>query len=361
MTGVAADWLLAYWLHGVVLGAGALLVARLGVRRPATRALLWRTALFAPLVTATLALLSSREGGTRTLSVTSPVRPWIAPEWGRRDVRVIVEQRSGEAPVRAVTVHDPLAGAMAAGVCVVAALAAAAGALGLARRQRAARRALARRTPVAWEGDVALSTAPDIASPVALRGGEICIPMPRFFALNGDEQRGVLLHELAHLERRDPAWLDAARVVTALAWWQPLNRVMLAALRRDTELAADDRAFVRGARPTALVSALAHFAAALEPTAGAALADGDSPLVARARRILADVDRAPRTAPALMLFVVTVPLLAALIALPRPSTAAVVPPLPPKMDDAHGMVARRQEMRIVRTLGPEPHWLVVGR
>ena len=361
MIGVAADWLLAYWLHGVVLGAAALLIARVGVHRPATRALLWRVALFAPPISATLALLAGSETGARTLSVATPLRPYVAPEWGRRNVRVIVEQRSGEAPVRIVTVDDRLAGAMATGMCALALLASVGGLVTLARRHRSARRALARRTPVAWDGDVALSTAPDIASPVALRGGEICIPTPHFFALNGAEQRSVLLHELAHLERRDPAWLDAGRLVAAVAWWQPLNRVMLAALRRDTELAADDRAIARGAQPTALVSALAHFAATLEPTAGAALADGDSPLVARARRILADIDRTPRTVPIAMLFVVTVPLLAALIALPRPSTAAVIPPLPPKPEDVAGMLAHRQEMRIVRLVVPEGHGVAVGR
>lgn len=350
MMRLAADWLLAYWLHGVTVCALALLVGR-GVRRPATRVLLWRAALFAPIATATLALAGRATGSERAVDVTTPLRRLVGPAPGRRDVRVVVRQL-GSGPIERTTlVDDPLGEALSRATCGLVLLASVIGGAAMTRRRRRARAALAQRTPIATYGSITLSTAPAIASPVALAGGEICVPTPDFFALSRDERRGVLLHEMAHVERGDPLWLDSARIVAAVAWWQPLHRRVLSALRRDTELAADDRAIARGARPTALVSALAHFAAGMEPGAGVALADasdGDSPLVARARRILGDVDRRPRPLATALVVTIAIPVLLALVVAPRPSTLGT----PPRFGErpppgAKVVMWMEQEQRIV--------------
>lgn len=348
MISIAADWLLAYWLHGVVLATAALLLGRVAVARPATRTLLWRVALFAPLATATFAVAT--RGARQEVDITAPLRALVSPELGRRDVRVLLRARRGELPVRTKIVDDPFGDLVSAATVALALAAATIGGVTMARRRRRARAALAVRTPLAWEDGISLSTAPAIGSPVALRGGEICVPTPDFFALTADEQRSVLLHELAHVERRDPAWLDAARALAAMAWWQPLNRIVLSALRRDTELAADDRAIDRGARPTALVSALARFAAGMEPGAGVALADasdGDSPLVTRARRILGDVDRSARPIPAMLVVLAAVPVLMALAYAPRLTTAADLPDIGAPPVNGRKMVLMVRERAVV--------------
>jgi len=282
-----ADWLLAYWTHGALLCALVWLVARRLALRPAVRAVLWRVALFAPPLTATVAVTLP---AAPALSVTSALRPRLSPRWRSRDVDVQVLQRPDAAARRAVIVRDPLERALSLGVCVVAAAAVAAGGAARLRRRGRDRRALRTRTPLGVHGGARVSAAAGLTTPLALRGGEICVPADDWPTLGAAERGSVLLHELAHVERADPAWLDAARVVAALAWWQPLNRVALRELRRAAELAADDLALARGADPRALVAALAHFAERLDadaPALGAGLGADDSPLVARARRILA--------------------------------------------------------------------------
>ena len=292
MSARVADWLLAYWAHGVLLCALLWLVARRVATRPAARVVLWRVALFAPPITASVAV--TLPVTAPALSVTSLLRSRVPPRWRARDVDVHLLRRTGLPPTRAAVVRDPLERALSLGVCGVVALAAALGAVVLLGRRRRDRRFLRERTPLGVHRGVALSGASGLATPVALRGGEICVPAGEWTALGAAERESVLLHELAHVERGDPAWLDAARVVAALAWWQPLNRVALRELRRAAELAADDLALARGADPRALVAALAHFAERLDaaaPALGAGLGADDSPLVTRARRILAG--RAP--------------------------------------------------------------------
>jgi beta-lactamase regulating signal transducer with metallopeptidase domain len=321
MTAALADWLLAYWTHGVVLGAALLLVGR-RVVRPATRAALWRVGLVAPIVTATVATLAAVGGPA--VSVTAALRPHVAPSLGLRRVHARVVRHDPEPPRRTitVTVTDPLAARASRLVCLVALAGSVAGALSLALRRRRAARLLAPRTRLGHDGGVVLSQVSGLATPVALRNGEICVPA-EFGRLSDAERRGVLLHERAHLERADPAWLDVGRVVVALAWWQPLNRRLLAALRRDAELAADDVAVARGAERWALVSALAVFAERVERdrlAVGAALDGGDSPLVARARRILGEHAPGRELPRAALIGLTALALLAPLLA-PRPSTA----------------------------------------
>lgn len=78
-------------------------------------------------------------------------------------------------------------------------------------------------------------------TPFVLCASEICLP-ERSLELGLDSIEAVLAHELAHIERRDGVWLQAALLLQALAWFQPLNRKLRAELLETAELAADDRA-----------------------------------------------------------------------------------------------------------------------
>jgi beta-lactamase regulating signal transducer with metallopeptidase domain len=63
-----------------------------------------------------------------------------------------------------------------------------------------------------------------------------------------EKQRGVLLHELAHLKRGDPLALWAAQWVKALHWFNPLVWLTLRQLRADQERACDDAVLRHGVR-----------------------------------------------------------------------------------------------------------------
>lgn len=62
------------------------------------------------------------------------------------------------------------------------------------------------------------------------------------------KMRGVLLHELAHLKRRDPLALWAAQWVKALHWFNPLVWLTIRQLRADQERACDDAVLRHGIR-----------------------------------------------------------------------------------------------------------------
>lgn len=62
--------------------------------------------------------------------------------------------------------------------------------------------------------------------------------------------RAVLLHELAHVERRDVAFQIAVHTITAFWWFQPLAWILRRALRKESELACDSEALRRGFRPS---------------------------------------------------------------------------------------------------------------
>ena len=97
-------------------------------------------------------------------------------------------------------------------------------------------------------------------TPQLLIGPQDSVPMvwgvlrPRLLLPSGfeswssDKQRGVLLHELAHLRRRDPLALWVAQWVKALHWFNPLAWLTLRQLRADQERACDDSVLRHGVR-----------------------------------------------------------------------------------------------------------------
>src|SRR5271166_3977624 len=61
-------------------------------------------------------------------------------------------------------------------------------------------------------------------------------------------QRAVLLHELAHIQRRDVASQLFAHLTTALWWFQPLSWISRRSLRQESERACDELVVQCGVR-----------------------------------------------------------------------------------------------------------------
>jgi TonB family protein len=111
-----------------------------------------------------------------------------------------------------------------------------------------------------------------------------------------ERRRSVLLHELAHVRRRDAATHLLARVAMAVDWWNPLAWVAWREFLKERERATDDLVLHAGARASDYASHLLDAARGLQTPgaigwAAAAMAR-PSQLEARLRAILdSGVDR----------------------------------------------------------------------
>ena len=69
-------------------------------------------------------------------------------------------------------------------------------------------------------------------------------------------RRAVLLHELAHIRRRDVAAQFFVQTISALWWFQPLIWVLRRGIRQDSELACDSEVMAAGMRPSVYADVL---------------------------------------------------------------------------------------------------------
>lgn len=73
-------------------------------------------------------------------------------------------------------------------------------------------------------------------------------------------EREILIHELAHLARRDCAWQFIAQLAAALVWFQPLIWILAREMERAAEEACDDRVIAQGGNRGTYVRTLADLA-----------------------------------------------------------------------------------------------------
>jgi len=99
----------------------------------------------------------------------------------------------------------------------------------------------------------------------------------------------VLLHELAHVRRKDSLSQTLAQLVAAFYWPNPLMRPALRALRREAEMAADDAVLAHGIKPSAYAGELVQLASELggRRIALAGMSMAGSALEARVKSALA--------------------------------------------------------------------------
>ncbi len=97
-------------------------------------------------------------------------------------------------------------------------------------------------------------------------GGHGTIALPASWRLWGsDRLRRVLLHETAHLQRRDGWWTVLGGLATAVYWFHPLVWALHRLSRREAERAADDAVLLAGEPASGYAEELLSLSAALRP------------------------------------------------------------------------------------------------
>jgi beta-lactamase regulating signal transducer with metallopeptidase domain len=322
-----ATILFTYAGHSAAACLVALGLARL-LRRPQDRDVIWKAAIIAPLLTTAVAAARLATGAQ--FDVSEWVRRAASYRLPGREVMVrITRDASGERIVHRV--NDPVTLTIASIVVVVAAICIGIASVRMLSRYRRRGVLLADRRSLTTSADVRISIAVNLPSPVALGRREICLPLEVAAEFSADHRGALVAHELAHLERRDPAWFGAVEIIAAFSAFQPLIWPVVRAFRRDVELICDEAAVRRTSNPHALIGALAKLASpfdARSPMHGAALAHDGSPLVARAERIaaLVRVDDARRVGARATL--VAAALIAGLFAVPTIASSPRDPELP---------------------------------
>jgi beta-lactamase regulating signal transducer with metallopeptidase domain len=312
LTDIAAAWLLTYLVHSTLILLAAWIVTSRRRMADAARDILWKSALVGGIVTASIQTAVAHEPLGGQLSLAATTAPSATPS-----MRVTVQQDgSGLAPRFLVT--RPKGTHWTSTLAVLWLTTAGLGLLWLTFGHARTLRVLGGRTSLDGTpiGDrmrellsrtgvrkpVHLTCSAKIASPLALPGGEVCVPRRALMGLEPMEQDSMLAHEIAHLVRRDPQWLVAARVIEAVLFVQPLNRLARIRMQEAAEYLCDDWAVARTSHPVTLAKCLAAVAEwvgraprldapRLHPLSAMVEGSG-SPLVRRVGRILSE-----RTAP----------------------------------------------------------------
>jgi hypothetical protein len=288
----AATALLTYAVHSFAACGIALLGARL-LRRPHDRDIVWKAALVAPILTTAIAIgLSARGARGPFVDLGLLVRHASPTKLPGRAVHIRV-LRDGDTARVDRWFSDPVTLALSSSALALALLiVGVASTQAVIRRRRLADAVAARRdigeVPLANGRTARLSAAPELQSPVAFNGVEICLPDDVVRGFPERHQRSLIAHEMAHLDRRDPAWFGVIEVIASLSAFQPLMHAVVRAFRRDVELICDEAAVRQTNDQHSLISALALLASPFDPRSplhGAATAYDGSPLLGRAERI----------------------------------------------------------------------------
>lgn len=347
--GQATAWLLTYALHSTLFLCLAWLASRRLSRWSRLEEAVWRFALLAGLVTATIQLAAGREPLAGRWTLEAPAQTVSVAEVARTQhaAPLRIAERKVAAPVRSslpVPAAAPAPRIDLRGNLQILVLGLwAAGALLLAMRwgwsYLRLRRRLRARPEVIGGGMfsilgrlsgeqgmaplVRLTCSSRVSVPVAMGvlRPEICVPPRALSHLEPEQQEGMLAHELAHLVRRDPFWLAFSRLLASVLFFQPLNRVAGRRLRELSERLCDEWAVERTGRPLSLARCLAEVAGwsvgPFRDLPVPSMADRPSSLAGRIRHLLDDARSPERRVKPLWL---AVPMLAVLL-----GVAAVAP------------------------------------
>jgi Zn-dependent protease with chaperone function len=100
------------------------------------------------------------------------------------------------------------------------------------------------RAAAGWQEPVRLSCVPGLATPLVAAApwgaAEICLPAWAQNELSQAQQAHLLAHELAHVVRRDSAWLWLCAALETILWFQPLHGWARRAWQAEAEFVCDD-------------------------------------------------------------------------------------------------------------------------
>lgn len=323
----AVAWLLTYLVHSTVLIGGAWLAVRLGLAGgPDGRDALWKTALVAGVLTASGQSVVAARGSTDSEArmPSEEIAAWLAGP-SSIEARLTKPSAACVAALRSMaTGEQPFQGApeACAGrafdweliLLVLWGLGAALAVSRLALSRIGLRAALAGKVDIesgeareildeligssGLRGSVRLTASPALESPAVVGSREICLPLRAECGLTPCELRVVLAHELRHMTRRDPLWTVASRLLAALFFIQPLNRLAIREMEAEAEFLCDDWAVRQTGEPIALARSLTRISEWLtSPPPAPVLAvvrDTGSALGRRVRRILTPAGERPR-------------------------------------------------------------------
>ena len=108
----------------------------------------------------------------------------------------------------------------------------------------------------------ALLTHPSVHSPFLAGTRHPAIFLPPTYAadFNAAALRAILTHELAHRDHRDNLWTLAARLLTAVLWFQPLLWLLCRRLEQISEDACDEAVLLSNCPPRAYAACLLSLA-----------------------------------------------------------------------------------------------------
>ncbi len=343
-------WAVTFVLHAVVLLVGTALAVRVIRPRVEVEEVLWRTALLAPVVTATVRVVVGLPWGGASGGAATPMAAALGAHAGLAAV---------------LTTGWALWVLGAAATCVARVV--------LERRRLRPRRpgapdwVLDAQGSAGWAPpQVRYTTSPAIRSPVVIGAREVCLPADGLRELTLTERRAVLAHELAHVRRRDPLWRLAANVLCIVLPFQPFVRRVRRRLMELAEFACDDEAIrVTGSR-RALAEALARLAVLRwnEPACAPAFTGGESRLLRRVRRLSLERHGPARTRRVLLAAVAAVLVLAGAGPAVRadPERAAnTLPWLAPAAHPSDAAIDVRRRERVLRQTLRESQRRIVRR
>jgi beta-lactamase regulating signal transducer with metallopeptidase domain len=263
-------------LRSTAILAAAWALARVLPRATAaTRHLIWHGALVASLLApfAMLAPVPRVPVVPQMLAAEVPHLPQVPRLSEALDTRTANRSRTPGTSLTAATTSDALRTLITLGAAA-SSLWFALGWLSAARLVRRARpgpldwqlelHALCERLRIGRE--VRLGIINDQGSPLATGLFRPAILLPQTAMLwTSDRRRAVLIHELAHIKRRDCRVQLVAQAACALYWFNPLVWMAVAQLRRERERACDDEVLRLGAQASGYATHLLDIARNLRP------------------------------------------------------------------------------------------------